>query len=100
LGFGSHKKNKSRREWAADMAEWLNNYTYYRTRSAFKRILDGAFISYQSMEDDYVSFRLERRGLKAAARLVRKPVFSLGAREACRFYGGLVLLATRADRSS
>ena len=100
MGFGSHKKNKKKSEWASDMADWLNRYTYYRSRKEVKQLLGRHFGDYRSMEDDYVSFRLERKGLMRSAAAVTKPIISIAVREACRRYGGLVLRVTRLDHAA
>ena len=92
LGFGYHKEQKSRQQWAADFANWLRKYTYYRSRRSTRKILARAFDDYNSMEHDYVAFRLERKGLTSAARIVRLPIVGLLVREASRRYGGLIFV--------
>lgn len=96
LSFGAHKAGKSRRAWAADFAEWLRNFTHYRSRREIKRLLGREFSSYRSLEGDYVSFRLRQKGLQAAANIVRQPFICVLTREACRRYGGLVFVVKKA----
>lgn len=95
LGFGYHKENKSRRQWATDFHQWLNDYTHYRSRREVGVILNEHFDDLRPLEDDYVAFRFQLKGLRSTATAAGKPMLRPVFRQACRLYGGLVLLAQR-----
>lgn len=93
LGFGAHKAGKTRRQWAADFHEWLNNYTHYRSMRQLRNIFSTFFEDFQPLEDDYLRFRLQRRGLGVVARVAGQPVARSLSRTLVRLYGGRVMRA-------
>ncbi len=95
LGLGAHKGKKSTTAWASDFEIWLRDYTYYRTRRQFRKILDTHFAQPDWLESDYVAYRLDIKGYKTLSSLSQAPVLRLFSRVFCRLYGGLVLSARK-----
>jgi SAM-dependent methyltransferase len=82
-------------EWARRTTDYLRDHTYYRR----KRTALGAFeqrFHVDLIEDDYIRFRLQGRGLAATLRL---PGASSVARVAMRRFSGMVVLGTKAGSS-
>jgi SAM-dependent methyltransferase len=95
LGFGRHKEGRTREEWIRYALDWMDRFTFYRPLSevvpAFRRWFRITFL-----EEDYLSFRLEdRSGLGPLGSLLRIPWVGPPARECCRRWGGVILLATK-----
>lgn len=91
LGFGSHKAAKSRRVWAADFHQWLNDFTHYRSRRRIAAILRPQFEELLPLENDYLAYRLRLRSLGGAARAADSPLLRPLSRLVVRCYGGVVM---------
>jgi SAM-dependent methyltransferase len=93
LGFGHHKAGKTRRQWAADFSQWLRDYTYYRSRRAIYQSYGRNFDSVKRLETEFLAYRLEVRGMRRAAKLVRLPYFSWIGRSVTNRLAATVLAA-------
>ena len=57
VGLGYFKENKTRRQWAHEFRDWLNNYCFYRTK---KEILNSYYshgFNVRHREDDVIRMR-------------------------------------------
>jgi SAM-dependent methyltransferase len=97
MGFGYHKGDKTRRQWSTDFHQWLNDYTHYRNRREINDTRGIVFDKVEPLEDDYMSYRLNLKGLSALGSFVRYPVANSLARFACRKLAGLVLVARKEE---
>jgi SAM-dependent methyltransferase len=95
VGLGAHKGEKSRTEWAADFDSWLRAYTFYRTRRQVMMILGAGFARPESLESNYVAYRLDLKGHRVLSSLSRAPVLRWISGLICRLYGGLVFVARK-----
>jgi len=95
LGGGRHPEGRSAPEWARRALEWIDRYTFYRRRSVIERSFGRRFRTFPA-EEVYIRFRLLlHRRLRALAPLVRIPWVVPWARELCRRWGGLVIVARK-----
>jgi len=79
LGFGYHKGNKGKQQWAKDTQHWLNHYCIYRPKKEIMRSFSEHGLSPKGIESEYIKFR----GL---------PLFTPWM---MRKLGGMVLLSTK-----
>jgi SAM-dependent methyltransferase len=60
LGKGHCKGAKTRVEWSRDFCEWLDKFTFYRTKTEIVRTFGRYFGQLEFIELDYLLFRLGR----------------------------------------
>jgi hypothetical protein len=101
LGFGYFRTGKSGRVWSQDACDWLDKYTYYRSRNHIFSALKNHIGAFERYEPEYLAYRLKsgmsaagRRNAGFATRLVRSAATFLVERLA-----GLVLVAERGRRN-
>lgn len=58
MGFGFHKKNKSRLQWARDFCGWLDKWTVYRSYDTIAQAYGKFFLPMKHIEDDWLDKRL------------------------------------------
>ncbi len=96
LGLGYHRDDKTASEWAGDFCDWLDRYTYYRTREEIRDAFASAFSAVEFAEEDYIAYRLARSrkasGLKALLRTRPTRAVLIGL---FRKLGWLVIGATK-----
>src|SRR5882762_2315304 len=63
LGLGHHKGNKSAMRWSEDTCEWLDKWTYYRTREEIDSIYNKYFRDIRHIEDYWLQLRLGGRNI-------------------------------------
>lgn len=68
LGFGYHKKDKSKSQWVRDFMQWLDDYTFYRKQKEIEQAF-GQYFQFELKEDDYVDYRLKHTGRNSLAKL-------------------------------
>ena len=61
LGFGHFKDERSVMRWSQDFCEWLDKWTYYRTREEIHSSYRGQFIDIKHIEAYWLQQRLRRR---------------------------------------
>lgn len=61
LGFGYHKGNKSVMRWSQDFCEYLDKWTYYRSRQKIDSTYDKYFFDIRHIEDYWLQQRLGGR---------------------------------------
>jgi len=66
FGLGHHKWTKSIMRWSQDFCEWLDQWTYYRTRQEIVSTYDKYFSNTHHIEDYWLQVRLGRRKVVAA----------------------------------
>lgn len=82
IGLGHFKGNKGIRQWSQDFCDWLDKWTYYRSREEIHSIYSARFIDVQHIEDYWLKQRLETRGALVAwlpRALQRQVVTKLGS---------------------
>lgn len=89
LGFGHHKSNKSVMCWSQEFCEWLDKWTYYRTRREITSAYNKYFINIRHIEDIWIQARLGRR--KIIATWLPTSVQQLIVRKLC----GMVFIACK-----
>lgn len=99
LGLGGGFKGADPSAWAKRQLGWLDQYTFYRTPAEINIAFANAGFVLEHIEEDYVSFRVRRRGLHLLSRYVRSRLFSPLSRAMCRLYGTQVILATKSHVS-
>ena len=95
LGFGYNKGEESPREWAKRFCDWLDTYTYYRSKREIKDIFLKYFDSISHIEDDYVSYRLKAVSLRRLSLLAGVTPIHYFSRLLYRKMGGLVIIANK-----
>ncbi len=95
LGLGYFKNGKSRRQWSRDFLRWLDDFTFYRSRSEIFEGFRGHFEDLIGVEDEYVFYRLNDHRLFSLAKISRSVPFDRLSRWFCRKLAGLVLVAKR-----
>jgi SAM-dependent methyltransferase len=60
-GLGYYKGNKSVMHWSQEFCEWLDKWTYYRTRQEIHSTYDKYFVELQHIEDYWLQQRLGPR---------------------------------------
>ncbi len=64
LGLGYHKENKTKMNWSEDFCQWLDDWTYYRSRHEIDLSYEKYFIDTRHIEDYWLQQRLgTRRGM-------------------------------------
>jgi SAM-dependent methyltransferase len=58
LGFGHYKKGKSIMQWSRDFREWLDKWTYYRSRREINSTYTKYFGDIKHIEDFWLQLRL------------------------------------------
>ena len=75
LGLGFNTTGKTRRKWSVDILEWLDNWTFYKSKTDVQK----AFNSYFDIElydADYFAYRLEQsRAPHFVSRVIRQRAF-------------------------
>lgn len=66
LGLGYFKGNKSVMRWSQDFCEWLDKWTYYRTRQEIDSTYGKYFCDIRNIEDYWLKLRLGKRKIVAA----------------------------------
>lgn len=66
LGLGHHKGNKSVMHWSQDFCEWLDRWTYYRTRQEIDSVYNKYFCDVRHIEDYWLQLRLDRKKIVVA----------------------------------
>jgi SAM-dependent methyltransferase len=95
LGGGRHTEGRGAREWARHAIDWIDRYTIYRRRPEILRAFGRRFRTSQG-EVEFLRFRLLLHGrLRPLAPLLRIPWVIPAAREGCRRWGGLVIVARK-----
>lgn len=61
LGFGYHKGTKTVMQWSEDFCDWLDKWTYYRTRHEIDTSYSKFFPGIRHIEDYWLKLRLGRR---------------------------------------
>lgn len=95
IGFGYHTGEKSSRAWAKTLCDWLNQYTYYRSKREIHYTFLKYFDSVSHIEDDYISYRLKAINLRRLSLLAGKTPINYFSRLLCRKMGGLVIIANK-----
>jgi SAM-dependent methyltransferase len=95
LEFGYFKTGKTKRIWAHDFLEWLDRFTFYRSKSEIESSFQNADFSIMYIEEDYITFRLSRLRLSGFAFLTSLPLLRQPVRFACRLLGGMVIMSSR-----
>lgn len=85
LGFGFNTEGKSRSKWSEDMLEWLDNWTFYKSKAEVETAFSPYF-DIESYDADYLVYRFERsRALRFISGVMRrktlKPVAAFLARK-------------------
>lgn len=96
MGLGNFKGNKSASQWVTDFLAWLDNFTWYRDRETIFASFEKYF-RVQSIEHDYVTFRLNRHGSTMVSRIFNYPFIRPFGCELFRRLGGLVLLGAKRE---
>jgi len=96
LGLGFFKEQaKSRSEWARRKLEWIDTYTYYRSRREIRKAFERYF-KLEGLEKDHILYRLrDHKALRYLSPLLRWPISSTLACEMFRRLGGVVIRARR-----
>lgn len=89
LGLGHHKENKSALRWSEDTCEWLDKWTYYRTREEIDSTYNRYFFEIRHIEDYWLQVRLGGR-----IRFVKWLPASV-QQLIVRKFGGLVFIARK-----
>jgi SAM-dependent methyltransferase len=70
LGKGYYKGVKTRIEWSRDFCEWLDSFTFYRTKNEITETFSQFFAELHFIELDYLLFRLAR-----VSRVIAEPIY-------------------------
>jgi SAM-dependent methyltransferase len=100
LGLGGGGAGKPPATWARDQLLWMDQYTYYRTPRQINASFKAAGFSLIHLEEEYIRFRLARRGLKLLSRFAASRPVSTLSRLFCRVYGSQSILATKREMGS
>ncbi len=95
MGCGRAKGDKSPEQWSKDLQIWLNKYTYYRSMREIEHIFKSRFSDFRHIEDDYILFRLKKKGLHSLSFPLKIPLVKYFSRLFYRKLGGVVLIATK-----
>lgn len=95
LGFGSFTQTKPPREWTLGFIEWLDKYTHYRPLTEIQREMQAQHLSLQSLEPDFVAYRLRAKGVPLPSVLENSRLWQHTATLACQKLGGNVILAEK-----
>jgi hypothetical protein len=96
--LGYFKESKSVRRWSEDFCEWLDKYTFYRSRDEIWNVLRARFARIEPAEVDYLLYRAGRVSAvlrQVLAVVARLPGGRLLLTEFVRKKGGVVLVATK-----
>lgn len=89
LGMGTFKGAKTPEQWARDMAQWLEEWCYYRTRADVITAYRRWGFSFEAFETAFAEFRLTYKGWNWAVPIAR--VFTPLTNWAVRKLGGMVV---------
>jgi SAM-dependent methyltransferase len=103
LGLGYFKQDKSIIEWTRDALDWIDAYTFYRSRDdvlvAFRR-----YLTVCGMESDYIQFRFRHSQDRQAGGLFERLLGSRSisgiSRALLHRFAGVVFLAEKAGSSA
>lgn len=95
IGLGYHKGNKSITRWSRDFCEWLDRWTYYRTRKEIDSLYGNCFYDIQHIEDYWLRLKLGGRWLGAILTLTPTSIQKLIVRK----LAGLVFVARKSVMS-
>jgi SAM-dependent methyltransferase len=99
MGGGLHTEGRGAAEWARHALDWIDRYTIYRRRAEILRSFGRRFQT-SPAEEEYLRFRVAlHRRLRPLGPLLRIPWVIPAAREFCRRWGGLVVVAGKEERS-
>ena len=90
LGFGYHKQDKTPVRWSRDFCEWLDKWTYYRSRKDIDHAFRRHFQAIESIEHIWLLQRFGGHPLLS----VKMPAAM--HRLIVRKLGGLVFVARKA----
>jgi SAM-dependent methyltransferase len=93
LGFGYYHGAKSRKQWASDFLEWLDEWCFYRPRTEIVAAYRRAGFSFEPREAEYAMHRLRYTGRRWAVPLVKMLPGLAGW--AIRMLGGMVVLSKK-----
>lgn len=93
-GAGYHAADRRPVEWAQATIAWLDEFCFYRERSAIHATF-ATYFELRGAEEDYARFRLHAGGRAAAGALAARPVLRTGVQWAFRKLGFLVLVGKR-----
>ncbi len=65
LGAGTHIYDKTRRQWVADMLDWLDAWTFYKPLDEIERSF-GEFFDVDRIDHDYFEFPCRNNRLCSA----------------------------------
>ena len=98
VGLGYFKRGKPVRQWAIDALDWIDRYTFYRTRNDILDALRKHFFV-TLIEPDYAHFRvayhLHLESSRSLSRVFAAPWVSAGVRSFLHRLTGVVLLAEK-----
>jgi ubiquinone/menaquinone biosynthesis C-methylase UbiE len=95
LGFGRLKHKRTYRQWAEFFCDWIPKNTQYRSIDEIRESFSSYFDSLKHIEDEYIAFRLEEKGLLKLATFFRKMPLNKFSGWFCRKWGSLVLIAEK-----
>jgi len=98
LGKGYYKGDKTRTEWSRDFCEWLDAFTFYRSKNEIMQTFKRHFCQLEFIELDYLLFRLARLSpliAKAFSVASRMPILDGLLRAFVHKKVGMVFVATK-----
>jgi SAM-dependent methyltransferase len=94
LGFGRLKKGRGTpRQWAEFFSHWLAENTWYRSLKDVDSAFQRHFESVAHIEEDYMRFRLEAKGIRKVAGFSETAVGAAILRRICIRWGGVAIVA-------
>jgi SAM-dependent methyltransferase len=98
MGKGYYKGQKTRTEWSRDFCDWLDAFTFYRTKKEITQTFKHHFTDLQFAEIDYLRFRLAKLSpsiAKAMSKLSGMPFLEALLRAFVNKKGGMVFVVTK-----
>lgn len=97
LGLGFFKDERSKKQWVNDFLDWLDHFTWYRTRKDLRSVFE-KYLSFELVEDDYLRFRVGKPGRTCKGKLLDiLPVPMWVKVRLMRQSSGMVVLARKGD---
>lgn len=94
LGLGYFKEDQTRNEWVEEKLDWLDRFTFYRSRSAIHSSLSRHF-DFVHIEAPYAAYRLRQTPWRALSGIVVTAPFSAVMGALVRMLSGYVIVGTR-----
>lgn len=94
LGLGYFKENQTRGEWVEEKLDWLDRFTFYRSRSAIHHSLSRHF-DFHHIEAPYAAYRLEQTPCGRLAGIAGTRPLSAVMGTLVRMLSGYVIVGTR-----